>query len=355
MSELQRLLTGEATKLERRLLGAWQQRQPSAEARARARAVAGIGLGAAIMTGAGITTVKAATTSIAPKVVAGGAVVLMKWVAVGILSAAATAGAVAYVHHVDQAAAKTNIPRRFEPRRKPIPTRSPRRQPRRRRASSSRPARQPAPRAQVSPSARSKKHSNDAHPATLGTHNAKTTVEPAPVAPADAPTLAADLASIIDARRRALDDRPGASFGHGWECHDGLTNRQRVRRQVPRWRPFAGVDGDPDRSPPRPGRPLGCPGSRRELSRVEPIEPLRPPHPRAARRAHEPLSWGAHAHGVRSHGNSTASPVPVADRAARRSRRAALVGTPSTECESAVPKLYESRCIGNESQRVRPL
>jgi hypothetical protein len=108
MSGLERLVTGEATDFERRLLGAWQQRQPSVEARVRARALAGVGLGAAVMTSAGATALKAATTSIGPKAVGGASVVVAKWIAVGLLGAVGTAGAVAYAHHIDAAEAKTN-------------------------------------------------------------------------------------------------------------------------------------------------------------------------------------------------------------------------------------------------------
>jgi hypothetical protein len=109
MSGLERLLTGEATDFERRLLDAWQLRQPSVEAKVRARELVGVGLGAALLTSTG-ATLRAATTSIGPKAVGGASVVLTKWIAVGLLGAAATTGAVAYVHHIDRALAKTNEP-----------------------------------------------------------------------------------------------------------------------------------------------------------------------------------------------------------------------------------------------------
>ena len=108
MSGLERLLAGEATDFERELLGAWDRRQPSTEARARALALAGAGLGAAaVLSSASATAAKAATTSIAPKAVIGWSAVLVKWIAVGLVGATATAGAVAYVHHASLSGAST--------------------------------------------------------------------------------------------------------------------------------------------------------------------------------------------------------------------------------------------------------
>jgi hypothetical protein len=97
MSGPDRLLAGEATDFERELLGSWSRRQPSAEARARALAI--VGLSGALLTTAGAAAVKAATTSIAPKAAFSGSTVMMKWIAIGLLGATATAGAVAYVRH----------------------------------------------------------------------------------------------------------------------------------------------------------------------------------------------------------------------------------------------------------------
>ncbi len=100
MNGPERLLAGEATDFEQELLGAWDRRQPSAEARAKVLALAGAGLGAAVLTGASATAAKAAGTSIAPKAVLGWSAALMKWIAVGVIGATATAGAVAYARHV---------------------------------------------------------------------------------------------------------------------------------------------------------------------------------------------------------------------------------------------------------------
>jgi hypothetical protein len=101
MSAPERLLAGEATDFERGLLGAWDQRQPSVETRAKVLALTGIGLGASVLTSA--AAAKAAGTSIAPKAVLGWSAVTMKWIAVGLVGATATAGAVAYVRHTSQA------------------------------------------------------------------------------------------------------------------------------------------------------------------------------------------------------------------------------------------------------------
>jgi hypothetical protein len=109
MSGPNRLLAGEATDFERELLGAWDRRQPSAEARAKVLALAGAGLGAAVLTTASVTAAKAASTSIAPKAVIGWSAALMKWMAVGLVGATATAGAVAYVRHATRAAAETGV------------------------------------------------------------------------------------------------------------------------------------------------------------------------------------------------------------------------------------------------------
>jgi hypothetical protein len=108
VSAPERLLAGEATDFERELLGAWDGRQPSATTRERVLGLAGVGLGAAVLTSAaGATAAKAAGTSIAPKAVLGWSAVVMKWIAVGLVGATATAGAVAYVHHANQAVLRT--------------------------------------------------------------------------------------------------------------------------------------------------------------------------------------------------------------------------------------------------------
>jgi hypothetical protein len=97
MSGLERLVAGQATDFERQLLGAWDKRQPSSEAKGKVLALAGAGLGAVALGSATAAAAKGATTSIAPKAVLGWSAAVMKWVAVGLVGATATAGAIAYV------------------------------------------------------------------------------------------------------------------------------------------------------------------------------------------------------------------------------------------------------------------
>jgi hypothetical protein len=111
MNAPERLLAGEATEFERELLGTWGRRQPSAEARAKVLAVAGAGLGMAVLGSASATAAKAASTSIAPKAVVGWSAALVKWLAVGIVGATATAGAVAYVsRHSELSVTSPEVP-----------------------------------------------------------------------------------------------------------------------------------------------------------------------------------------------------------------------------------------------------
>lgn len=111
MNAPERLLAGEATEFERELLGTWSRRQPSAEARAKVLTVAGAGLGVAVLSSASATAAKVASTSIAPKAVFGWSAALVKWLAVGLVGATATAGAVAYVsRHSELSVASPEVP-----------------------------------------------------------------------------------------------------------------------------------------------------------------------------------------------------------------------------------------------------
>jgi hypothetical protein len=110
MSGPDRLIAGEATDFERRLLGSWAGREPSAQSRAKVLALAGAGLAVTAMGGAGAAAAKVATTSIAPKAALGWSAAVLKWIAVGVVGATATAGAIAVVqrarHPADPVAAQ---------------------------------------------------------------------------------------------------------------------------------------------------------------------------------------------------------------------------------------------------------
>jgi len=102
------LSSSDLTDLERQLLRSWESERPSPAARENTLAM----LGLASVTAAGAGGAAAVGSSIAPKAIAAGWVVMAKWTAVGVVAISAATGAYALTRHrsVDDSATSTLAP-----------------------------------------------------------------------------------------------------------------------------------------------------------------------------------------------------------------------------------------------------